>query len=162
MTQPIPSRLFKSELIKEVPRAEFLGLPSCDNSEDTTQITAFIKQLVKAKPKQAKPLINPKKLYHMNIAVESWLRFREPPEKPVSLLIKYKDCKGDFAILIDSATVENRAPILLSGSVDIPYYGDLQYLQVHGSGFDASNRIVIEQVEVNRLDSQQQPQANSA
>lgn len=153
MTQPMPSRLFKSECIKEVARAEFLGLPSCEDSNDTTQITAFLKQLVKVKPREQQPLINPKKQYHLRLSIEAWLRFREPPEKPLSLLIKYKDCKGEFSILVDSAKVESRAPILLSGSVDIPYYGDLEYVQVHGSGYSDENCIVVEQVEVIKLET---------
>jgi len=150
MTQPIPSKLFKSSLIREVPRAEFLGMASCGDPTDKQKFQSFLKLLKTSKPKPAHT-VNPKVLRHLRFSIEAWLRFKKAPEKAVAILLNYKDSKGQFTIVVDQAKAEGSTPLLLSGTAEIPYYGELEYIQVRGSGYEPENGLMVEQLQVNKL-----------
>ncbi|MFC3150399.1 hypothetical protein ACFOEK_05125 [Litoribrevibacter euphylliae] len=153
MNKSIPTRFLRdSTKLLEVPLSEFLDRPKCENPLDQKSRLDFFK-LLRGKSKEAptQPKVNPnlKQAHQFNTAV--WLSFKNPPEKPVALLLQYKDSKGEFAIVVDESVPDSSTTMMLSGDTYLEFYGELEYLKAIATGLKREHLFFVEDVHVQRI-----------
>ncbi len=152
MNEPIPAALFKSTLLQEVPRSEFLGLTGSLNPKNKQQRHSFIKMLRKSKSPASRP-VDPYKKSDIAFDISSWLRFKKPPTRPVGILVCYQDSKGEFAVIVDETRVTQSSPVLLSGNIILSIHGELKYMQVRGTGIRCESGLMVDKIQVKKINS---------
>ena len=152
MSKTLPARFLKSAtLLQEVPKSEFLDAPICEEPLNPKSRLDFFKKLRGKLAPEAKPKINPKQKLTRQFNAAAWLSFKSPPTKPVALLFSYKDCKGEFAVVIDESVPDGQATMMLSGDTSLEFYGELEYLNVIATGLKKEHYFFIEDVHVHRI-----------
>ncbi len=153
MSQLIPIKLIKTTLLSEIPRAEFMDVHTCLNPEDDQARLSFFRMLRKAtadKPRASQlGAISPREF---NAA--AWLRFKSPPIGVVSLMLKFKDQEGEFALIVEESTVGKSGAVMLSGNVTIQVHGELEYLTVCCAGIKPENGLIVDEVHVKKIQTQ--------
>jgi len=152
MSNTLPARFLKSAtLLQEVPRSEFLDIPVCEEPLNPKSRLHFFKKIRSKIAPEAKPKIHPKQKLTRQFNAAAWLSFKYPPTKPVALLFSYKDCKGEFAIVIDESVPDGQATMMLSGDIYLEFYGELEYLKVIATGLKKEQCFFIEEVHVHQI-----------
>ncbi len=153
MSKSIPVRFLReTTLLLDVPQSEFLDTPKCDDPLDHSSRLNFFKLLrskTRAQPKT--PPVNPKQKQIRQFHTAAWLSFRNPPNKPVALLLAYQDSKGEFALVVDERTPDSSPTMMLSGDTQIEFYGELQYVRAIATGLKKEHQFYIEDVHVQRI-----------
>lgn len=155
MNKSIPARFLRdSTQLLEVPQSEFLDKPQCKNPLDQKSRLDFFKLLRgKSKDTPAQPKVNPKQKQTRQFNTAVWLSFKNPPEKPVALLLQYKDSKGEFAVVVDESVPDSSTTMMLSGDTYLEFYGELEYLRAIATGLKQEHLFFVEDVHVQRIRS---------
>jgi hypothetical protein len=153
MTTLLPANLFKLRQLAEVPRSVFAAAPTLDDARDEKKRLSFLGMLRRG-PTPKTPATAPRPLnaeHTFNAAV--WIRFADVPKQAISLVLVFKDQKGEFGVVVDEAPVGASRSIMLSGNVTINVRGDIEYLRACCSGVDSNQRYVIDELYVQRVNT---------
>jgi hypothetical protein len=146
----IPTRFLRDAcLLLNVPQSEFLETPICEKPLEEESRLDFFRFL--RKPDHKIKANNPKQKTTRAFKTAAWLSFRTPPEKPVTLLLSYKDAKGEFSIIIDETTPDGSHSLMLSGDIEITFYGELEYLKAIATGIQKEHGLFIEEIYVRQI-----------
>lgn len=153
MNKSIPVRFLRdATLLLEVPQSEYLDRPVCENPLDKESRHNFFKMLRgKLKDSPKTPHFDPRKKHIREFHTAVWLSFRNPPNKPVALLLSYKDSTGEFAIIVDESTPDVSSTMMLAGDCRIEFQGELKYLKALATGLKREHLFFVEDVHVQRI-----------
>ncbi|GLQ31110.1 hypothetical protein [Litoribrevibacter albus] len=162
MNNSIPSRFLRDiTLLLNVPRSEFLDVPECKDPFDQKSRLDFFKLLRGKTKSEPQPKVNPKQKHIRQFNTAVWLSFKNPPDKPVALLLQYKDSKGEFSIIVDESTPDSSTTMMLSGDTNLEFYGELEYLKAIATGLKKDHLFFVEEIHVQRIRSKGEKKDNT-
>ena len=85
----------------------------------------------------------------LRFSVATWLDVLAPIVGNVSLVLVYRDGRGEFAALIEEITATDQTHLMLSGEIEFAIVGALEYVDVYLGGSD-DYRVEIEQLCIKR------------
>ncbi|GAA3916677.1 hypothetical protein [Litoribacillus peritrichatus] len=152
MPAPVPTKFFKSTvLLLEVPRSEFLDVARCEDPLNESSRNSFFKLLRGQASQRFDVSINHKQKYRRRFNAAAWLSFNRPPDKPVALMLSYRDSKGEFSVIVDESNPDGSGSMMLSGEVTLEFYGELKYLRACCTGIAKTHGFFLDEVHVHRI-----------
>lgn len=147
MSATIPTHLLKKiQVLAEVPHSVFSDAPRIENGSDPAKRHAFLKLLRKG-PKQATETAGGKKAVKEHVFnAAAWLKLAQTASRPIALAIRYRDERGEFAVVIEEATASETGALMLSGEARFNTTGLVESMQICCVGADANNIIKVEEV----------------
>ncbi|WP_097460716.1 hypothetical protein [Mangrovitalea sediminis] len=163
MSSALPLRLIKVRPVAEVPLSVYNERAQQQKAAPDHKRAGLLGRLLRqnetAQAQRNQSRQNTE--HHFNAA--AWLHFREPPLQPVSLVLTYRDQRGEFAVIVDESVVGQEGSVMLSGSVSISARGDIEDLKVGCLGVENSQHFRVDELHVQRIESlQSQPQQRQA
>lgn len=88
----------------------------------------------------------------LHFSVATWLRLLKPVSGRLSLLMVYRDDRGEFAALLEEVNATDQDTLMLSGEVEFPVTGAVQQIDIYLGG-SATVLVNVEQLYVKKLHS---------
>lgn len=155
MSTAVPTKMFQFHILAEVPRSIYMDAPFLEQPKDEKKRLDFLK-LLRRKPSklEAQALqTNGKLNCTLNAAV--WLRFNEAPSQELSLVLVYRDQKGEFAVTVDQAKAGPTGSLMLSGNVSLESRGNVEYVRACLVGLEPGQRFTVDELYVQKAKTQQ-------
>src|SRR5690606_4119702 len=155
MSTAVPTKMFQFHVLAEVPRSVYMDAPVLDDPKYQKKRLDFLKllRLKSSKSEEKSTGAGGRLRCTLNAAV--WLRFNEAPSQPLSLILVYRDQKGEFAVTVDQAKAGPTGSLMLSGNVFVESRGDVEYIRACLVGLEPGQHYTVDELYVQKAKPQQ-------
>lgn len=160
-SEKMPAKFLKQAIeLAEVPRAEYMPAPRCENPQDESKRRSFFGLLKKSAPEQ-KVMPNTRNLsLVLNSAL--WMRVFAQDQQLISFFLLYGDESGHHAILVDEAMVSaDQSSVMFTNNIAIQARGELEYIKVACTGL-LPGKYIVDELFVQQVKQASDPQRKSA
>jgi hypothetical protein len=91
----------------------------------------------------------------LHFSVAAWLRLLKPLEGRLSLIMVYRDDRGEFAALLEEINATDQDTLMMSGEVEFPVSGTVHQIDIYLGGH-ANVAVSVEQLYVKKLHAELQ------
>lgn len=163
MSSALPLRLVKVRPVAEVPPSVYGERGPTRKAAQDDKRSGLLGRLLRQGEAASSQRTQSRQVTEHHFNAAAWLHFREAPLQPVSLVLTYRDQRGEFAVIVDEAVVGQGGSVMLSGSVSINARGDIEDLKVGCLGVQSDQHFRVDELHVQRVEaSQMQPQQRQA
>jgi hypothetical protein len=86
----------------------------------------------------------------LHFSVAAWLRLLKPVQGRISLIMVYRDDRGEFATLLEEINATDQDTLMMSGEVEFPVSGTVHQIDIFLGGY-TNLSVSIEQLYVKKL-----------
>ena len=154
MSAIFPARLLPKTHIAPVSRALYAVESRPQVMQSKPSLLTFLKNkpLIKNSDLQADTRKRPDTLH---FSVAAWLRLLKPVQGRLSLIMVYRDDRGEFAALLEEINATDQDTLMLSGEVEFPVAGTVHQVDIYLGGH-MNLAVSIEQLYVKKLHAELQ------
>lgn len=150
MADKIPAKFLKLRVLAEVPRTEFMDGPGCSDPMDEERRSLFFK-LLRTKQDHKPVAKDYKRKLKFNAAL--WARVTNPGDNIIGFMIEYKDFTGHFAVTVEETKATEA--VMFANEVEFEVRGQIEYIKACCSGLTTSQKILIDELFIQRIQEQQ-------
>lgn len=149
MSAIFPARLLPKTHLAPVSRALYAAESRPQFEPQKPSLLTFMKNRPSSKLAvlQAETRKSPDVLH---FSVAAWLRLQQPVQGRLSLIMVYRDDRGEFAALLEEMNAVDQDTLMMSGEAHIPVSGMVHQIDIYLGGF-ANVAVQIEQLYVKKL-----------
>lgn len=155
MSTVVPAKLLQLHVLAEVPRSIYMDAPSLEDGKDQKKRLDFLKLLRLKTPPEKSSTATSNSRFHCALNAAVWLRFNEAPPQPLSLMLVFRDQKGEFAVKVDEAKAGPTGSLMLSGNVQLDARGSVEYIRACLVGLEEGQHFTIEELYVQKSKAEQ-------
>ncbi|WP_163832142.1 hypothetical protein [Spartinivicinus ruber] len=155
MSEKLPVKHLKLYKLGEIPRSEFIDIPT-NNTDllDQEKRGFFFKLLRTPKPQRKfEPKISKKAKHLIKLNAAVWLHFVTPPKQKVAFMLVYKDLIDKFGVIVEEVGPTHKTSIMLSNKVEIEYTGEIEFLRAYCTGISSGEIVTAEGLNIKRMTS---------
>jgi hypothetical protein len=144
-----PARLLPKTHLAPVSRALYVVESRLQPVNTRTSLLTFMKSksVTKSGALDTEPRKSPDTLH---FSVAAWLRLVKPLKGRLSLIMVYRDDRGEFAALLEEMNATDQDNLMMSGEVEFPVSGRVHQLDIYLGGY-ADIDVQVEQLYVKKL-----------
>lgn len=145
MLNELPIHTIKPRILQQVPRSVFCKAPKLKDSSEKSRLS-FISMLRKGQTKQERIVNEGRRTINLNCA--AWLHSNLEFARTISLLISYKDRRGEHLVLLDESNPGGSNSVMLSCDTQLDVDGNIEYMQVCCSGVSTGQHVNVEDLHI--------------
>jgi hypothetical protein len=146
MSAIFPARLLPKTHLAPVSRA----LYAVESSPQVVESRPSLLTFLKPKPSTKLHADNRKPPSVLHFSIAAWLRLEKPVQGNLSLIMVYRDDRGEFAVLMEEINATEQDVLMLSGEVEFPVIGVVHKIDLYLGGHENIS-VSVEQLYVKKL-----------
>jgi hypothetical protein len=146
MSAIFPARLLPKTHLAPVSRALYAVEARPQVVESRPSLLTFLKP----KPSTKLQTDNRKPPSVLHFSIAAWLRLEKPVQGNLSLIMVYRDDRGEFAVLMEEINATEQDVLMLSGEVEFPVTGVVHKIDLYLGGYE-NIAVSVEQLYVKKL-----------
>src|SRR5690606_3790510 len=155
MSTAVPTKMFQFHILAEVPRSIYMDAPVLEQPKDEKKRLDFLKLLRRKPSKPEAQALQTTGKHNCPLSAAVWLRFNEAPSQELSLVLVYRDQKGEYDVTGDRASAGPTGSLMQFGNVPMESRCNVEYVRACLVGLEPGQRFTVDELYVQKAKTQQ-------